>query len=41
MAIIFRISEVGNWKKESESNHRLSTSISELAKRGAEIEVCL
>jgi hypothetical protein len=39
MDIIFRISEVGNWKKESDSNHRLS--ISELAKRGAEIEVCL
>lgn len=39
MAVIFQISKLGNWKKESESNHRLS--ISELAKRGAEIEVCL
>lgn len=39
VALIFRISVLGNWKRESESNRRLS--ISELAKRGAEIEACL
>jgi hypothetical protein len=39
VALIFRISELGNWKRESESNCRLS--IRELAKRGAEIDACL
>jgi hypothetical protein len=39
IVLIFRISELRNWKRELESNHRLS--ISELAKQGADIEACL
>ena len=39
LALIFRISELRNWKKESASNNILS--ITDLAKRSAEIEGCL
>jgi hypothetical protein len=39
MIIIFQISELGHWKKDSDRNHKLS--IAELAKRGALIEARL
>jgi C6 transcription factor Pro1 len=39
MIVIFQISELDHWKKDSERNCKLS--IAELAKRGALIEACL